>query len=284
VTASTARIALFTLLVSLAIVPPGRAAAAPTAEGRIESLDVKSVSRERAAAWLKVRLPAAAKGSRQSFAGTLSVGGAAVPVSSPVTVMVQPSGDAFEAVFLLDLELKGVGDALVAGLGGDALAFSLGGALSGEGASRAAVKAQGSLHPGTPEIRASAGEAAAFVRFGGARLAGLSLKETKGEATLKVFNPLGVPVGIEEIRYALSIDGRTVAEGVRTKIRLHPGRENELILPVTARNSDLLAAAGDAAVSGGTVSGKLTGGVTVKTGTGQRRFPVDLPGTVHLLR
>ena len=283
-TSSPGRFALPALLALFLIAPAVPARGALPAEGRIEKLDVTSVTRDRAAAWLKVHLPAAAKGSRQSFAGTVSVGGAEIPVSSPVTVMVQPSGDGHDAVFLLELDLKRVGDALVARLGGEALAFALSGTLSGEAGSRAAVRAQGSLRPGTAEIRASSGETAAFVRFGGARLAGLSLKETKGEATLKIFNPLGVPIGIEEIRYALTVNCRTVAEGVRTKVRLHPGRENELILPVVAKNSELLAAAGDAAVSGGTVNGRLTGNVTVKTGTGHRVIPVDLPGTVHLLR
>jgi LEA14-like dessication related protein len=254
------------------------------AEGRIERLEVNSVTRSHVAAWLKARLPAVARGSRQTFSGTVSVGAAPVPVAVPVTVMVQPSGGGFDAVFLLELDLARVTDGLVSSLGGEALSFSLSGALDGEGGSRAAVKAQGSLHVGSPEIRASSGEVAAFVRFGGARLSGLSLKETTGEATLVVFNPLGAPLGIEEIRYALTVDGRTVAEGVRSKVRLHPGRENELTLPIASRNSDLLAAAGDVAVGGGTVNGRLTGRVTVKTGTSHRVIPVDLPGTVHLLR
>ena len=282
-TFSPSRHALAVLLLLLAApAPPALGAAG--AEGRIEKLDVTSVTRERVAAWLKARLPAAAKGSRQSFEGTVSVGGAAVPVASPVTVMVQPAEGGFDAVFLLELDLRRVTGELVSGLGGEALPVSLAGTLSGEAGSRASVRAQGSLRVGTPEIHAPPGEAAAFVRFGGARLAGLSLKETRGEATLVVFNPLGAPLGIEEIRYALTVGGRTVAEGVRTKVRLHPGRENELALPVTAKNADLLAAAGDAAVGGGTVSGRLTGRVTVKTGNSHRVIPVDLPGTVHLLR
>jgi LEA14-like dessication related protein len=282
VTVSKARLATlaFGLLAVAAL--PGPGAVQP--EGKIVRLDVNSVTRKHAAAWLKARLPAAAKGSRQSFTGTFSIGSAPIPVKQPITVMVQPVEGGVEAVFLLELDLDRVTDGVVSNLGGEALAFSLAGTVAGESGSRAPVAARGSLRIGGPEIHAPSGEAAAFVRFGGARLSGLSLTETKGEATLVVFNPLGSPLGIEEIRYALSVNGRTVAEGSRSKVRLHPGRDNELALPVVARNSDLLSAAGDAAVSGGTVSGRLTGSVTVKTGTSRRVVAVDLPGTVNLIR
>lgn len=253
-------------------------------EGKIEKLDINSVTRKHVAAWLKTHLPAAAKGSRQSFVGTFFLGGAPVPVSTPVTVMVQPVAGGFDAVFLLGLDLGRVTSDHFSRVGGEALAFSLSGTLTGDAGSRAKISARGRLRAGPPDIRASYGEATTFVRFGGARLTGLSLTETRGEATLVAFNPLGSPLDIEEIRYALSIDGRMIAEGVRRKVRLHPGRENELVLPIAARNSDLLAAAGDAAVHGGTVNGRLEGNVTVKTGTSQRVIPIDLPGTVSLFR
>lgn len=253
-------------------------------DGRIEKLDINSVTRKHVAGWLKTHLPAAAKGSRQSFGGAFSVGGAPVPVTAPVTVMVQPVAGGFDAVFLLDLDLGRVTNVHFSRLGGEALSFSLSGTLTGDAGSRASVSARGSLRAGPPDIRTSYGEATTFVRFAGARLSGLSLKETRGEANLVVFNPLGSALDIEEIRYALSVDGRKVAEGVRSKVRLHPGRENELALPIVARNSDLLAAAGDAAVLGGTVNGRLTGNVTVKTGTSHWVIPVDLPGTVSLFR
>ena len=290
-TGSPTRLASIALALALALLlltaaaPPGSGAVpAEGREGRIEKLDINSVTRKHVAGWLKTHLPAAAKGSRQSFGGAFSVGGAPVPVTAPVTVMVQPVAGGFDAVFLLDLDLGRVTNVHFSRLGGEALSFSLSGTLTGDAGSRASVNARGSLRAGPPDIRTSYGEATTFVRFAGARLSGLSLKETRGEANLVVFNPLGSPLDIEEIRYALSVDGRKVAEGVRSKVRLHPGRENELALPIVARNSDLLAAAGDAAVLGGTVNGRLTGNVTVKTGTSHWVIPVDLPGTVSLFR
>jgi LEA14-like dessication related protein len=286
VTGSPTRLAALALALVLltASAQPGSGAVAEGKDGRIEKLDINSVTRRHVAAWLKARLPAAAKGSRQSFGGTFSIGSASVPVTTPIKVMVQPAAGGFDAVFLLELDLGRVTDVLVSHLGGEALSFSLSGTLTGDAGSRAAVRALGSLRAGSPDIRASSGEAATFVRFAGARLSGVSLEETRGEATLVVFNPLGSPLSIEEIRYVLSVDGRKVAEGARSKVRLHPGRENELALPVVAKNTDLLAAAGDAAIHGGTVNGRLTGNVTVKTGTSRWVIPVDLPGTVSLLR
>jgi LEA14-like dessication related protein len=284
VTGSPTRLAALALALLTASAQPGSGAVAEGRNGRIEKLDINSVTRRHVAAWLKARLPAAAKGSRQSFGGTFSIGSASVPVTTPVKVMVQPAAGGFDAVFLLELDLGRVTDVLVSHLGGEALSFSLNGTLTGDAGSRAAVRALGSLRAGSPDVRASSGEAATFARFAGARLSGVSLEETRGEATLVVFNPLGSPLSIEEIRYVLSVDGRKVAEGARSKVRLHPGRENELALPVVAKNTDLLAAAGDAAIHGGTVNGRLTGNVTVKTGTSRWVIPVDLPGTVSLLR
>ena len=280
-TGSPTRLALLGLAVFAIPAPP--APGTVPAGGRIERLEVNSVTRQHVAAWLKGHLPAAARGSRQTFEGTVSAGSAAIPVAVPVIVMVQPVGGGFDAVFLLELDLGKVTDRLVANLGGDSLPVSLTGTLTGEGGSRAAVQASGSLRVGSPDLHASSGETATFVRFAGARFAGLTLKETKGEATLMVFNPLGSPLDLEEIRYELFVNRRKVAEGVRTKVRIHQGRENELLLPVVANNADLLSAAGDAAVHGGTASGWLTGKVTVKTGTSRRVIPIDLAGGVSLL-
>ncbi len=283
-TGSSIRLVALSLVLTAAAPPGSGAAPAEGREGKIEKVDINSVTRTHVAAWLKTHLPAAAKGSRQSFGGTFSLGGAPVPVTAPVTVMVQPVSGGFDAVFLLELDLGRVTDVHFSRLGGEALSVSLSGTLTGDAGSRATVSARGSLRAGPPDIRASYGEAATFVRFGGARFAGLSLLETRGEATLMVFNPLGSPLDIEEIRYALSVDRRKVAEGARSKVRLHQGRENELALPIVARNSDLLAAAGDAAIQGGTVNGRLTGNVTVKMGRSHRVIPIDLPGTVSLFR
>jgi hypothetical protein len=123
-----------------------------------------------------------------------------------------------------------------------------------------------------------------MIRFTGARLAGLSLSDTRGEATLELFNPLADAVAVEEIRYVLHVDGRPVAQGGRDKVLLHPRRANALVLPIEGKNSDLLAAAGHAAAQGGTVQGRLTGHVTVRAGKGRKVISIDLPGNVSLLK
>jgi hypothetical protein len=281
-----ARIAVGLALLA-GIVDAGRVVGIPLAApeaGAIERLEVNSVTRDHAAAWLRVRLPAAAKGSRQSFEGRLSLSGEAVPVKMPVTVMVQPASAGVEAVFLLELDLARATDSLVGKSGSETLDLSLEGTLVGDGASRSAVRARGSLRVGTDAVRAPKAEAASFVRFAGARFSGLTLSETKGEATLVLFNPLGVPLDILEIHATLFVGGRRLADAARQKVRLHPRRENTLVLPVVAGNVDLAAAAGDAAAGGGVVNGRLVGQVTLKTGSGSRVIPVDVPGTVRLLR
>ncbi len=277
----TPRIVLAALLASTSL--SGRDSTGPE-DGRVEKLEVNSIARDRAAGWLRVHLPKTAIGSRQSYRGDVTLSGVPLPVSLPATVMVQPPARGFDAVFLLDLELARVTEPLLSRGGVDGLELSLDGMLTGDRASRCPVHARGLLRIGTSDIVARASDASSFVRFGGARFAGLSLKETRGEATVLLFNPLSVPVGIVEIRYALFVKDRKVAEGVRSRIQLHPRRENAVALPVIARNTDLLATVGGAAMNGGSVSGRLTGSVTLKVGAGRRVFAIDLPGTVDLLR
>ncbi len=259
-------------------------AAAVTAVGTVEKLQLTSLTRDRAAFFLRTVLPQAAKGSRQTFEGTIAVANVPLPVKKPVVVAVQPAGRSYEAVFLLELDLASIPEGLVTKMGAHAVDPTINGQLLGEGGSKAPVCAAGLLRFGTPQFVAPASNVATFVRLGGVRLSGVGLAESEGEARALVYNPLGFPLGVRSLRYSLWIGDRRVVTGELKGIRLHPGKENDVRLPLRALNGDLIAAAGSAVVSGGTVDGLLLGEVNVKAGNDELTLPVKLSGTVHLVR
>ncbi len=137
------------------------------------------------------------------------------------------------------------------------------------------VDAAGALRPGTSDLVAGRDLAETFVRFAGARLSGIGLAESKGEARIAVFNPFRFDVALRSIRYELSSGGREVARGSRQGVLVRPGRENEIVLPLTVGNAAAIAAAGKAVASGGKLSGRLTGQLVLKLGTGDVKIPLD---------
>ena len=273
------RLALLLTTVLVLAALPARAAV----EGRIAKLEINAVTRQRAAGFLSVRLPTAARGSKQSFTGEVTLGGVPIPFPKTMVVMVQPAAAGVDAVFLVELELARVGDPLLSQVGAGGLELRLSGALSGDEGSREPVRARGTLHLGSPEVVAPASFVPTFVRYGGARIAGISLTETEGEATVQIFNPLGGAIVIEEIRYQILVEDRKLADGVVQKVRLHPTRDNRIALPIHTRNADLLAAAGEIGLAG-TTSGRLVATVALKVGGGRHVVPIDVAGNVNLLR
>ena len=252
--------------------------------GSVEKLELTSLTRERAAVWARTVLPRAAKGAKQTFRGEVTVANVALPLREPVVVMVQPRGSRFEAVFLLDVDLARIPEALVTKMGTKAVDPTFDGTLSGDGGSSAPVFAVGVIRFGSPQLSAPASNAATFVRFGGARLSGLGLSESSGEATARVYNPFGFPLGVKSLTYSLWVGDRRIVQGELKGIRIHPGRENEVRLPLRALNSDVFAAAGEAVKGGGTIDGRLRAQVSVKVGQDEVTVPLDLPGKVRLVR
>ena len=207
-----------------------------------------------------------------------------IPVKSPLTVAVQARPDRNEAVFFLDLALSDLPETLMASVGSPALDVTLSGRLSGEKGSDVRVFAVGLLRFGTPDIVAPWQAVDSFVKFGGARLTGLSLKETKGEASISLYNPLGFSVPVKEIRYALTSGDRALCSGELKSLRVHPGRENRIPIPITAQNADLVAAAGKAVSNGGSIDGRLTGSITFRLGRGDITLPISLRGKIELVK
>lgn len=280
------RLSLLAILVAVAPtdLTAAGSGASPGTTGTIERLEVTALTRTHAAFWARADLAEAALGSKQTFTGEATVANVPIPFAAPATVFVQPKGARHEAVFFLDLDLDRTPVSLAERIGTHALDLTLKGTLSGEKGSRARVCAVGVLRYGTKDISAPASNLPLFARFGGASLKGLSLAETSGAGTIVLYNPFGFDLSVKEVTYTLTASGRKLFTGARKGIRIHAGRENPVELPVTAKNADLLAAAGRALRSGGTLEGRLAGSVTVKAGRDAITIPFDLPGRIEVTR
>jgi LEA14-like dessication related protein len=253
--------------------------------GSVDALEVTSLTRTHATAFLRTVLPDAPAGSKSLFEGKIELANTKLPVGMPVTALVQHGGGGNEAVLLVDLDLARVPADLVARLHSAALDFTLEGSLRPVSGAPMPVCAAGVLKVGTNEIRAKGPLGLDFARFGGARLGGVTLSETQGEATVVLYNPFAFPLDVRDLVYEIRAGDRKVASGERHGVRIHPGRENSIDLPVTAGNADLAAVLAGAVASGGRVEGRLVATITVKVGKDQvMTVPLDLPGTIQVGR
>lgn len=272
---------LFLPLLALLLALP--AAAAPR-KGTVRAVEVTGLTREKAFLFVRTTLPSAARGARQTFRGKATAWGVSVPLKPSVPAAVQAVSGGFDVVFLVDLDLAALPAALLQKGSPTAVPVTLSGTLSGEAGTAATVDAAGSLRPGTADLVAGRELADGFVRFAGARISGLGLAETKGEARIAVFNPLRFDVALRGIRYELSSGGSAVARGSRQGLLVHPGRENEIVLPLAVSNAAALGAAAKAVASGGRLSGRLSGEIVVKLGTGDVKIPLAAAGTIEVLK
>jgi LEA14-like dessication related protein len=252
--------------------------------GTVGMLEVTTLTRTKVTAFLRTKLPDAPQGAKTSFEGKIEVANTVLPVRMPVTSLVQHGSEGHEAVLLLDLDLARIPAELLARLHSAALDFTFEGNLrSSSDSTPMPVCAAGVLKTGTTEIRASGPLGRDLARFAGARFGGISLSETQGEATVVLFNPLSFPLDVKDLVYEIRAGGRKVASGERHGLRLHPGRENPVELPLSAANTDLAAALAGAVASGGRVEGRLLATITVKVGKDQlMTVPLDLPGTIQV--
>lgn len=252
--------------------------------GTIDALEVTSLTRTKVTAFLRTKLPDAPAGAKSFFDGKIELANTILPVVQPVTLLVQHLADGHEAVFLVDLELSRVPAELVARLHSAALDLTLEGNLrTSSGATPYPVCAAGVLRVGTGEIRAVGPVGQDFARFAGARFRGVSLAETRGEATVALYNPLSFALDVKDLTYEIRVGDRTVASGERHGVRIHPGRETSVDLPLAADNADLVAALAGAALAGGRVDGRLVATISVKVGKDQvMTVPLNLPGAIQV--
>ena len=266
--------------------------------GTVEALEVTSLTRTKATAFLRVVLPAAPPVSKSFFEGKMEVANTMVPVAQPVTVAIQHREGSHEAVFLLDLDLSKIPADVLGRLHPAALDITFEGNLRSSSPSSSAssstpapaappmpVCAAGILKVGTNEIRATGPLGQELARFDGASFRGISLAETEGEASVLVYNPLSFPLDVKDLVYEIRVGDRKIASGARQGFRIHPGRENAVALPVTAGNADLVAVLAGAVAAGGRVEGRLVATISVKVGKDQvMTVPMNLPGTIQVAR
>ncbi len=265
---------------------------APGAErlncGSVETLEVTTLTRTKVTAFLRTKLPDAPAGAKSFFEGKIELANTVLPVGMPVTALVQHGSDGYEAVLLLDLDLARVPAELVARLHSAALDFTFEGNLRSSSPSAALplpICAAGLLKTGTNEIRANGPLGQDFARFTGARIRGISLAETQGEATVVLFNPLSFPLDVKDLVYEVRVGDSRLAGGERHGLRIHPGRENSVELPIAAANADLAAVLAGAIASGGRIEGRLVATISVKVGKDQiMSVPLNLPGTIQVTR
>ena len=253
--------------------------------GTVDALEITSLTRTKLTAFLRASLPAAAEGGRQTFAGEVAVANTPLPLGSSLTAMVQPGPGGRSVVFLVDLDLAKIPQALVARVHPVALDVTVKGALAGAGEAKVPVCAVGVLKIGSSDVRSSAPMGAALAGFQGARFTGMTLTEVQGKATATFFNPLSFPLDLTDVTYSVWVGDRRIAEGERHGLRLHPGRENAVELPIRASSADLLSAVGIAVAGGGRVEGRLVARVSVRVGRDQvLTVPLDLPGSIEVMR
>ncbi len=254
--------------------------------GTIGALEITSLTRTKATAFLRSVLPAAPDGSKILFEGKIELAGTMLPVGPKVTALVQHAEGRHEVVLLAEMELAKVPAELLGRLHAAALDFTFEGNLrSSSSSAPMPVCAAGVLRVGSNDVRSTGPLGQDFARFGGARLGGVSLSETQGEATVVLYNPFTFALDVKDLVYEIRAGDRRVAAGERHGLRIHPGRENSIDLPVAAANADLAAVLVGAAASGGRVEGRLVATISVKVGKDQvMTLPLNLPGTIQVGR
>ena len=253
--------------------------------GTVDALEITSLTRTKLTAFLRASLSEAAEGGKQTFSGEIAVANTPLPLGSTLTAMVQPGPGGNSVVFLVDLDLAKIPQALLARVHPVALDITLTGSLAGQGGAKVPVCGAGVLRIGTPDLRASAPLGGALAGFSGARFTGMTLTEVQGKATATFFNPLSFPLDVKDLVYSVWVGDRRIAEGERHGLRIHPGRENAVELPIVASSADLLSALGSAVAGGGRVAGRLVARVSVRVGRDQiLTVPFDLPGSVEVMR
>ena len=182
------------------------------------------------------------RGADRNSKGSIAVANTPLPAQLPGDGDGPARGLARNAVVLLvDLELAG--SRRFSSRGGEALAFD----AEGNGSHGRGGAAGAGLRGRDPEGRnrrtsvAAPGDLATFVRFPGRASRGLSLTETRGRRP--GFSTRSRFLSTSRTSCTpLCVGDRKVAEGERHGVRLHPGRENAIELPMRERTPTASAA------------------------------------------
>ncbi len=193
--------------------------------GTVDSLEVTSLTRTKATAFLRTTLPASPPGSKIFFEGKIELANTMLPVGQPVMALVQHSEGSHEVVFLAELDL----------------ARSCPPTCS-EGCTPPPWISRSKEISGPPPVRrrtpcappasfasgrATSGRSAPSARTsrGSRARASAASRSTRRRARRRsiLYNPLSFALDVRDLAYAIRTGGRTVASGERHGIRVHPG-------------------------------------------------------------
>ena len=123
-----------------------------------------------------------------------------------------------------------------------------------------------------------------FLRLQTVEVTDVSLFESRARAVVSVRNPFAFPLTIASTRYRLTASGRVIGTGRTRGMLLRPRQESSLLLPVDVDHGELLGAAGEGVLSGGALSARLSGTLSVRLPRGDVSVPIDLSGRLSLSR
>jgi len=204
------------------------------------------------------------------FQGSLTLNGSSAEL--PVAGTVTHAGDRFRLpVAVKYAELPA---AWTEGFRTDTFSYRLRGSTGAPGATRREWTGTQSFH----DVEFEGGDSEKFLSLQKVRLTEMSLLSSEAVGDLAILNPLGFDVRIAEARYVLFADGEQVGDGAARGMILHAGQKNVLQLPIEIDHGSLLAAAGQALVSGGDVAVRLKGQLVLRLKGGDVVVPLDLSG------
>jgi LEA14-like dessication related protein len=204
------------------------------------------------------------------FRGSLAINGSAAEL--PIAGTVTHAGDRWRLPVVV--KYADVPAAWTEGFRTDTFTYRLRGSTGGAGAAPREWTGIQSFH----DVEVEGGDAEKFLSLQNVRLTEMSLLSSEAVGDLAILNPLGFDLRIAEAQYVLFAEGEQVGDGAARGMILHAGQKNILSLPIEIDHGSLIAAAGQALVSGGDVAVRLKGRLVLRLKGGDVVVPLDLSG------
>ena len=204
------------------------------------------------------------------FQGSLTLNGSAVEL--PISGTVQHAGGRWTLPVVV--KYADLPAAWTEGFRTDTFTYRLRGSTGPPGGAAREWTGTQSFH----DVEFEGGDSEKFLSLQKVRLTEMSLLSSEAVGDLTILNPLGFDLRIAEARYVLFAEGEQVGDGAARGMILHAGQKNVLQLPIEIDHASLLAAAGQALVSGGDVAVRLKGRLVLRLKGGDVVVPLDLSG------
>ena len=258
--------------------------------GTVESLEVTSLTRTKVTAFLRSdELPDARRTARRfSSKGRSSSRTRCCRWGRRSTALVQHAEGRHEAVFLVDLELSKVPAELLGASIPPRSDFTFEGNLSSPASSATDARLRRRRPAGRHRRHPRVGPASARTSRASPARASPGSRSPRRRARRRSSSTtrFSFPLDVKDLVYEIRAGDRAVASGERHGVRLHPARENAIVLPVAASNARPHGGArGRHGVRAARVEGRLVATISVKVGKDQAMtVPLNLPGTIQVGR